>query len=123
MQNVSRNSAKNTRTVRPVRFSAVDAGSVTFPLTGILYHEINKVLSLFGRGDRQKGDSMKKQTQADKVLKYLKTHKELTRADGFTKLHVLNLPEVIRVLRKQGHQINTYEYQKDGSHWCAYSLR
>ena len=65
----------------------------------------------------------KRKAQTDKVLAYLKTHKELTRADGFTKLHVLNLPEVIRKLRARGIVINTYEYQKDGVRWCSYSLR
>lgn len=65
----------------------------------------------------------KKVTQAKKVLQYLKTHKELTRAEGFEKLHILNLPEVIRKLRKKGYEINTYEYQKDGVRWCSYSLR
>lgn len=100
-------------------------GSIIFPQTGILYHEINKVLSLLVAGAGRKGNSMtkKKKTQADKVLNYLKTHKELTRADGFEKLHILNLPEVIRKLRAKGITINTYEYQKDGVRWCSYSLR
>lgn len=65
----------------------------------------------------------KRKAQTDKVLSYLKTHKELTRADGFEKLHILNLPEVIRKLRAKGVVINTYEYQKDGVRWCSYSLR
>ena len=77
-------------------------------------------------GSGRKGKTMaqkKRKAQTDKVLAYLKTHKELTRADGFTKLHVLNLPEVIRKLRARGIVINTYEYQKDGVRWCSYSLR
>lgn len=100
-------------------------GSIIFPIIGILYHEIfESPVPVWSRGQAERGQSMtKKKTQAQKVLSYLKTHKELTRADGFTKLHVLNLPEVIRVLRSQGHDIKTYEYQKDGTHWCAYSLR
>ena len=68
--------------------------------------------------------AQKKKSQPDKVLSYLKTHKELTRADGFEKLHILNLPEVIRKLRAKGVVINTYEYQtKDGTRFCSYSLR
>lgn len=65
----------------------------------------------------------KKLTQSDKVLKYLKTHKELTRADGFVKLHILNLPEVIRKIRAKGIEVYTYQYEKDGVRWCSYSLR
>ena len=68
--------------------------------------------------------AQKRKAQTDKVYAYLKTHKELTRADGFEKLHILNLPEVIRKLRARGIVINTYEYQnKDGVRWCSYSLR
>lgn len=66
---------------------------------------------------------MNKQTQMDKTLKYLRSHKELTRAEGFERLHILNLPEVIRKLRAKGYDITTYEYQKDGTRWCSYSLR
>lgn len=65
----------------------------------------------------------KKQSQMDKTLKYLRSHKELTRAEGFERLHILNLPEVIRKLRSKGYDITTYEYQKDGVRWCSYSLR
>lgn len=66
---------------------------------------------------------MNKQSQMDKTLKYLRSHKELTRAEGFERLHILNLPEVIRKLRSKGYDITTYVYEKDGVRWCSYSLR
>lgn len=93
---------------------------------GRLYHEIKQSPDPVAAGSGRKGTTMaqkKRKAQTDKVLAYLKTHKELTRADGFEKLHILNLPEVIRKLRAKGVVINTYEYQKDGVRWCSYSLR
>ena len=67
--------------------------------------------------------AQKRKSQPDKVYAYLKTHKELTRADGFEKLHILNLPEVIRKLRAKGILIKTNEYHNDRVRWCSYSLR
>lgn len=71
-----------------------------------------------------KGETMKKETQEQKVLRYLKGHKGITRYIAMERLHVLNLPEVIRKIRVSGITVNSYICtNKKGEHWTEYSLK
>lgn len=63
-------------------------------------------------------------TQQEKVLKYLKKHKngasfiELTQ-----KLYIANVREVVRLLRDKGHNIEMEERKKNNSKYNVYILR
>ena len=53
-------------------------------------------------------------TQQWCVLKWWKTHKYITTADGFSKLYILDLQGVIRQLKEKGYDIgNKWVYVKN----------
>lgn len=46
-------------------------------------------------------------TQSESVLKYMEEHGGVSRYDAFNDLHILNLPDCILTLRRQGYAIET----------------
>lgn len=63
-----------------------------------------------------------KQTQ--KVLEWLRIHKELTTRDAVMHLNIMSLPRRIMELRREGYNIDmTYRTSNAGYRYGVYTLR
>lgn len=67
---------------------------------------------------------MKKLTQKERTLNYLKNHKYVTAFDGFNKLNITQMHTVIHQLREDGYDIDTKEVKNKntGTYFARWSL-
>ena len=69
---------------------------------------------------------MKKKTQTERVLAFLKKHKYITALDGFTKMSppITQIHTVVHRLRVQGHVIDSeiFENKKTGTKFSRWKL-
>lgn len=65
-------------------------------------------------------------TQEQVILNHLREHKSITCWDAITLYHVTRCPEIIRRLKKRGHQIKSEQvyYREEGEprHYAVYTL-
>ena len=66
---------------------------------------------------------MKKQTQRDKVLSWLRTHGTLTVKDAVTELNIMSVPKRVEELRRMGYQIRMdWAMTENGARYGVYRL-
>lgn len=66
---------------------------------------------------------MKKQTQRDKVLLWLRTHGTLTVRDAVTELNIMSVPKRVEELRRMGYQIRMdWATTESGTRYGVYKL-
>ena len=67
-------------------------------------------------------DIMKKVTQKDEVLKYLRCQDGITSAIAFKRFNITRLAAVVFDLRKQGHDIRMEMKKGKNSYFGVYTL-
>lgn len=69
-------------------------------------------------------NKIKKPTQEDMVLDYIKKHGSITSWEAFMKLNITRLSGRIYDLREQGYDIDmNYETSVNGTRWGVYTLK
>jgi len=62
-------------------------------------------------------------SKRDKLLRYLKTGKSLTKLQSIKLFGLINLGDVIHILRNKGYQIKTtFKKNRHGCRYAEYSL-